>query len=637
MKYFSFFLFLFTPMLFAQEHTLDELQNIAEHELKSASKVMNFRVNPNTLNYDVLHQKLELNVNPAIFNISGTITTTYKANSTMTTIVFDISDYLTVSNVTQNNQSLAFTQSEDQIFITLPSTIPTNTEEIISITYSGTPYSDDDAFITSTHNGSPVLWTLSEPFGAKDWWPCKQDLNDKIDSIDFYITTPSQYVSVANGLEISITTNTNGTKTTHFKHNYPIPAYLVAIAVTNYRIYTQQAGTAPNEFPIVNYIYPEYYNSVTNSLNVTVPIMNLFETLFETYPFSNEKYGHAQFGWGGGMEHTTVSFMGSFGRELISHELAHQWFGNKITCGTWKDIWLNEGFANYAYGLVVENFDGNSSFINWKNSMINSITSSPSGAVYLTETEAQNVDRIFSGRLSYNKGAMVVHMLRYKLGDTNFFQGVRNYLADPNLAYGYATTDDLQYHLESASGMDLDEFFNDWIYKQGYPIYNIQGYSTSSSNARIVVNQTTSHSSVDFFEMPVPIRLYGANGQTHDIVVNNTYNGQAFNVAVPFTITNIAFDVEKNIISRNNSATLDVNSVEFSNKITVHPNPATTQLHIDISAHLEFKKGVIYTTLGQKTLEFDTTELSISDLNSGVYILEIHTNSGTFHKKFIKK
>jgi len=182
--------------------------------------------------------------------------------------------------------------------------------------------------------------------------------------------------------------------------------------------------------------------------------MNLYTTLFEEYPFANEKYGHAQFGWGGGMEHTTVSFMGSFGRNLIAHELAHQWFGNKITCGSWKDIWLNEGFATYLSGLTIENLDGNSAFITWKQQRINSITSQPNGAVYLTDSDTTSVNRIFNGRLSYDKGSMVLHMLRKKLGDADFFQGLKNYLADANHAYGYAKTEDFIAIMETTSGQD---------------------------------------------------------------------------------------------------------------------------------------------------------------------------------------
>ncbi len=138
------------------------------------------------------------------------------------------------------------------------------------------------------------------------------------------------------------------------------------------------------------------------------------------------------------MEHTTVSFMGSFSRGLIAHELAHQWFGDKITCGSWKDIWLNEGFATFLTGLVSENLDGPEGHLDWKTSKINSITSQPDGSVYLSDADTTSVSRIFSSRLTYNKGSMVLHMLRKKLGDEVFFQGVKNYLSHPDLAYAYA-------------------------------------------------------------------------------------------------------------------------------------------------------------------------------------------------------
>ncbi len=364
-KIVTFLLLAFSSPFFGQT-TVDTIYSIAEAEMKSASATMNFAANPNTLNYDVTYHKLEFTVNPAVYFISGKVTTTFEALSTMSSVIFDLTNDLTVSAVKQNNVPVAFSQTATELFITLQNTLTPGTSATVEITYSGAPSSDEQAFTISSHSGTPVLWTLSEPYGARDWWPCKQDLNDKIESIDVYITAPSQYVSVANGVEVSQTTNANGTTTTHFSHDYPIPAYLVAIAVTNYQIFNQTAGTAPNTFPIVNYLYPENYTSASNSLAVTLPIMNLFETLFETYPFSGEKYGHAQFGWNGGMEHTTVSFMGSFGRELIAHELAHQWFGNKITCGSWNDIWLNEGFATYLSGLVVENLDGNMQFRNWK-------------------------------------------------------------------------------------------------------------------------------------------------------------------------------------------------------------------------------------------------------------------------------
>ena len=550
-------LFLFSITFSFAQTNEKELNEIVEAEMKSASGLMELAVNPNTLNYDVTYQKLEFTVNPAVYNIVGKVTTTYTALSDMSTVTFDLTNELVVSSVKLGTTNLTFLQNaNDELVITLPSTQLAGTSRIIEINYSGAPATGEQAFTTSTHNGIPVIYTLSEPFGARDWWPCKQDLNDKINSIDIYITAPSQYVSASNGLEISqVVSGSN--KTTHFHHNYPIPAYLVAIAVTNYSIFNQTAGTAPNDFPIVNYIYPETLTpAVQTQLAQTPLIMNLFENLFEVYPFHNEKYGHAQFGWGGGMEHTTVSFMQNFSRGLIAHELAHQWFGNKITCGTWKDIWLNEGFATYLSSLVIENFDGNAAFIANKNSMISNITSQINGAVYLTDTEATNVGRIFSSRLSYNKGAMVLNMLRLKMGDVMFFQALKNYLADTNLAFKYAVTSELKSHLEAVYGSSLTEFFDDWVYKQGYPTYTVTAQNWGAGQAKITIGQTQSHFSVSFFEMPVPVRLTGAGGLTFDTVLNNTSNNQEFIISVPFAVTGVEFDPEKDIISKNNTATL---------------------------------------------------------------------------------
>ena len=630
-------LFLFSITFSFAQTNEKELNEIVEAEMKSASNLMELAVNPNTLNYDVTYQKLEFTVNPAVYIIVGKVTTTYTALSNMSTVTFDLTNELVVSSVKLGATNLTFLQNaNDELVITLPSIQLAGTSRIIEINYSGAPATGEQAFTTSTHNGVPVIYTLSEPFGARDWWPCKQDLNDKINSIDIYITAPSQYVSASNGLEISQVVN-GSNKTTHFHHNYPIPAYLVAIAVTNYSIFNQSAGTAPHDFPVVNYIYPETLTpAVQTQLAQTPLIMNLFETLFEVYPFHNEKYGHAQFGWGGGMEHTTVSFMQNFSRGLIAHELAHQWFGNKITCGTWKDIWLNEGFATYLSSLVIENFDGNAAFIANKNSIINNITSQPNGAVYLTDTEATNVGRIFSSRLSYNKGAMVLNMLRLKMGDVMFFQALKNYLADTNLAFKYAVTSDLKSHLEAVYGSSLTEFFDDWVYKQGYPTYTVTAQNWGTGQAKITIGQTQSHLSVSFFEMPVPVRLTGAGGLTFDTVLNNTSNNQEFIISVPFAVTGVEFDPEKDIISKNNTATLANENFELENGIAIYPNPVQNELHIQLPSNITINSVSIFNGIGQKVLENSNSDFSVSTLSSGVYYVEIETSEGTFHKKIIK-
>ena len=637
MKLIYLLIILFTVAAGSAQDTVSITEGIAHAERKSGASKINFVANPNTSNYDIIYHKLEFTVNPASYFISGVVTTTYRALSDMATITFDLTNQLTVSSVKKNNMALAFTQnSNNELVITLPETQTAGTTATVVITYSGTPASGEGAFsIFNSPSGTRGLYTLSEPYGAKDWWPCKQDLNDKVESIDVYINAPSQYVSVSNGVQLAAVDNGNGTKTTQFKHNYPIPAYLIAIAVTKYTVITQQAGTTPNTFPIVNYIYPESVAAVQSKLAATLPIMSFFESTFETYPFTNEKYGHAQCAIGGGMEHTTVSFMGNFDRSLIAHELAHQWFGDKITCASWNDIWLNEGFATYLASMVIGHLDGNAAFVTDKTYMINNITSQTGGNLYLTNQQL-NVNRIFDSRLSYNKGAMVINMLRFKLGDIKFFQAIKNYLADPALAYKYATTANLKSHLEAVYGESLTEFFNDWVYNQGYPVYNIIGKNMAAGKVEFTINQTQSHPSVSFFEMPLPIRVFGNGGQQLDLVLQNTANGQTIVVDVPFAITGFIFDPNKELISKGNITYLGNESFELA-ALKLYPNPALQTLNLELPEAVVLEKALFFNALGQIIKETaKATSWDISKLPSGVNFIKIYTNSGVTQLKFIK-
>ncbi len=625
---------------FAQTEEAD-FARMVEAEMKSAASVQAFAVNANTLNYDITYHELRFTVDPAVNFITGQVTSTFTALANMNTVTFDLTNELTVSAVTLGGSALTFVQNvSNELVITLPSTLTTGNSATVVINYSGVPAAGEDAFTQTTHNGTPIIYTLSEPFGARDWWPCKQDLNDKIDSFDMYITCPDVYIGVSNGL-LQSTVTSGGTTTRHFRHNYPIPAYLISLNVTNFTTYNIQAGLGTTEnpfFPINNYLYPESNTTTTqNAIDLTVPIMNVYESKVGPYPYRSEQYGHVQFGWGGGMEHTTMTSMGGWSRSLIAHELGHQWFGDKITCGSWKDIWLNEGFAEYMAGIVVENLDGNAAFVSWKDSKIASITSQTGGAVFLSDAEAQNVGRIFSSRLTYNKGSMVVHMLRWVMGDANFFQAVQNYLNDSNLAYGYAITGDLKSHLEAVHGSSLTEFFNDWLYMQGYPTYTVTAQNWGAGQAKITMSQTQSNASVSFFEMPLEIRLSGAGGVTQDVVVHHTSNGQEFVVPVSFVVTGVTFDPNKHIISKNNVVTLANESFNLEQTISVYPNPANDILHIMMPTTIQLEKIEIYNTLGQLVGHKSTNDFSVTELSSGLHLLKITTSEGIIHKNFIKK
>lgn len=629
-------LLLMPVALFAQQQAFD---NLVEAEMKAAYNIANFTANQNTGNYDVTHHTLEFTVNPAQQFITGSVTTTFTALENMGSVIFDMSNNLTATSVTHNGSNLSFMQNSNaELVITLPTTLNTGSEYTLTVNYNGAPFDEEDSFVAGEHNGTPVLWTLSEPYGAKEWWPCKQDLNDKVEGLDVYITAPSQYVSVSNGVEQSQQQNENGTTTTHFHHSYPIPAYLIAIAVTNYTVYNQTAGAAPNDFPIVNYIYPETAAESQALLDVTPGIMDFFEQTFETYPFHTEKYGHAQCGFGGGMEHTTVSFMGNFGRNLIAHELAHQWFGDKITCGSWQDIWLNEGFATYLSGLVVEHLDGAESFWSWRQDKVWDIVEENWGSVYVPQADTLNVGRVFSSRLSYNKGAMVLHMLRLKLGQDVFYQGVRNYLADSSLAYGYAKTPDFKAHLESASDLDLTEFFNDWVYGEGYPIYHVDMLPVAPFEALVTVTQQQSHPSVSYFEGPVPIRFVSATGQTYDFTVDNTTNGQQFTVYLPFNVADVQVNVTSDIISAYDTTTVNTSNSELLRGVKLYPNPVNNVLTAQVPYGIDITNSIFCNARGQEVMEGgNKTSWNVQSLESGVYFLKLNTTKGTVSLKFIKE
>jgi aminopeptidase N len=260
-----FAILLFVSIGFGQgkKSSFDEL---VESEMKSAAQYTNLTVNPNTQNYDVTYHKLEITVNPSVYSLSAKVTTTFTALSNMNTVTFDFSkitntsdpnyaNRIIVSAVKQNGVNLTFSHNiTNELVINLPSTLTIGNSTSVEITYAGAPANSGfGSFVKSQHNNVNIIWTLSEPFGAMDWWPCKQDLNDKINSVDIYIKAPSQFISASNGIEPEPPVISGLSKTTHFQHNYLIPAYLICFAVTNYTVINQVGGTAPNTYPIKNY------------------------------------------------------------------------------------------------------------------------------------------------------------------------------------------------------------------------------------------------------------------------------------------------------------------------------------------------------------------------------------------------
>lgn len=534
----------------------------------------------NGSNIDVIQYVCHWWINPNTDSISGKVKIIFKSKQAgLNRIDLDMASNLVVTGTKfqGGTPTTSFFDNQTLRVNLAPSSLALQAQDSLIIWYRGRPIASPfGSYTRTTHNGTPIIYTLSEPYGAKDWWPCKQSLTDKADSVDFTISSPSAFRGVSNGLLVSETIN-SGVRSSRWKHKYPCATYLMALAVTNYTHFRQKAVLSSGDtLPIDNYCYPESLASWAIEMAPIVGIMQHLDSVLIPYPFSNEKYGHAQFAFGGGMEHQTISFMENTSFQLQAHELAHHWFGNKVTCGSWKDIWLNEGFATYLAAIEEVHFGLN----NWKSigqSWIDYITEVPDGSVFCTDTT--DIYRIFSGRFSYLKGGYLLHMLRNKIGDSAFYAALRNYLNDPNLKFGFAKTQDLQFHLEQTSGQNFDEFFADWFYGQGFPIYNIS-ISLNGFQADLILNQTSSHPSVNFFEGPVPVRFKGPDGDTI-INFNHSQQNQIEQISLNFLANSVELDPEKQILARWNGG-LVTDNLPLKNiaKPHISPNPAQNKIQI---------------------------------------------------------
>src|SRR6266496_35057 len=528
-------------------------------------------------NFDVKYYRCEWEVDPAIRFITGRVTAYYIILSSTNSISFDLVNELDVDSVKQRNTILVNQHSANVLQVNFPLSANAGTFDSVSIFYRGVPPNAGfGSFVNSTHAGSPIIWTLSEPYGSRDWWPCKNGLDDKADSIDVIVTTPSVYKTASNGLLQSETLVDGGTKKIiYWKHRYPIASYLVCFAVTNYSVFNNSVRLGAVTLLMQTYCFPEDSTAFITNTPLVLNAIQLYHNLFGDYPFIKEKYGQVQFGWGGGMEHQTSTFISNPGEGLMAHELGHQWFGDKITCGSWQDIWLNEGFATHLASIYMESKYPANTIENRKNE-IAYITSQPGGSVWVDDTT--NIGRIFNGRLSYSKGSHLLYMLRWKLGDSIFFRAIRQYQKDPKIIYGFAKTEDLKRNLEQVSGQDLTEFFNDLFKGQGYPTYNVE-WTQLGSNVRIKMNQVTSHSSVNFFELPVALKFKNAS-QEKTIVLNNTTNGEIFIRNIGFNADTVLIDPEYWLITKNNTSQKIPDVVNGQNIVQVFPNPIQNQFYI---------------------------------------------------------
>ena len=491
-------------------------------------------------NIDVDYYRCDWTIDPSVSkNISGTVTVYFKTTvASVSQVTFDLNSSVFVSPVAKYHGITCTSSypSTDIFRITLPSAIAaTGTHDSVSITYSGTPPAvngQEEGFQRGelpAGSGNWYIYTLSESYEDKDWWPCKADMQDKADSMDINVTVPNTYWVAANGKLVDSAIN-GANRTFKYKSRYPIASYLVGLGIAKYnRQYRGTVNIAGKDVPVVYYTYPNMTGAtLTNAIakmDVSKTELVEFSNKYGPYPFADEKHGYYQHNWGGGMEHQTFSGMsgGSMGSwSVIAHELAHQWFGDKVTFATWSHLWLAEGFAQYSEVLAAELIPAigvtPASHLSGIKSTARATNTTP---VLLSAASIANSNTIWTtnnDNAVYKRGAMVVSMLRAMMGDTKFFQGCRDYLSDPLLAYKSAVTADLQRNMENQmAGVDLTPFFDAWVNGTGRTDYT-GNYYVNGKSIQIRLNQIRTPAGNPFMPMPVVVKIANA-ANTYDTSV----------------------------------------------------------------------------------------------------------------------
>ena len=578
--------------------------------------------------FDVSYYRIVIRPSGVIGALSGTVRVEGDVvASDLVTLFLNLSGSMAVDSVFVESVRTPVSRLGSLLSLHLPRTYALGERLAADIYYHGSPGSSGFGSYTDIvrTDGSRWIYTLSEPYGAREWWPGVDHPTDKADSADVWITVPPGYQGISNGLLEDTTGNEDGTVTFKWRHRYPITSYLISANVGAFSTFSDWYVYTPTDsMEVVNYIQPDlptrYPAYRTNAAKVP-RMLEVFSEAFGEYPFIDERYGHIEFGWGGGMEHQTLTSLGAFAfnENTIAHELAHQWFGDLVTCRTWPDLWLNEGFATWCTAFFREKEYGYQSYIDYLTGRSASARNA-SGSLYVQDTST--VANLFASGRVYSKGAWVLHMLRNVLGDSVFFASMNAYANDTTLMYGTASTEDLQRNCETVSGRELDFFFDRWVFGEGYPMYTYRMTSEMDGagyRATVRLRQTTGTTNPAYFVMPVEIRFLGS-GLDSIVTVWNDSADQAFSVLLPERPDSVQIDphnrILKTVVRESTGVPGDIGVPEQLVLAQNYPNP--------FNAGTVFRFGVPMTS----RVSFEIIDLS-GKLISRIEVGEV---GGGFHE-----
>jgi len=438
---------------------------------------------------DIIHYEFNLNLNDTTDNIEGRTTIILVFRDTISEIKFDFKNYdstgkgMQTTGVTYNNEDVEWQHKADMLKI-YPGEVESRGDTgIISVVYSGIPA--DGLIISYNKFGNRTFFADHWPDRASNYLPVVDHLSDKA-TVDFIVTAPSLYQVVGCGQLVEESDLTGGERLTHWKEDVPLPVKVMAFGVASFA--TSLAGVVEN-IPVWTWVYPENREEGFNDYAIAVKPLAFYCRLIGPYSF--EKLANVQsktiFG---GLENAGCIFYSEnsvTGRgraeSLIAHEIAHQWFGNSVTEEDWHHIWLSEGFATYLTSVYMEKTYGAEhlakDMISARERVIRYYERNPAPVI---DTTITNLMRLLNAN-SYQKGAWVLHMLRFEIGEEDFWKGIRLYYE--RYRYGNALTDDFKQVMEEVSGRDLNWFFHQWLYIAGQPDIKI---TTREGNVKGTIN-----------------------------------------------------------------------------------------------------------------------------------------------------
>lgn len=633
---------------FAQQHTCAKRDAFSGHQMKSNSLSLNQI--ERTLKYDVHFYALDIAMDNLSTDVAGTGEIHGTATETLDSVLFELFDTFTITEIRLNGSSTPYTRNGSAI--TVPVNLSAGQSFAIAVDYDGTPPTQatnplGGSGMTNDNSptwGNQVTWSLSEPFSAYEWWPCKQYLGDKADSISVKITVPNACKAGSNGVLENVVDLGNGTSRYEWFHRHPIDYYLVSVAVAEYVEYNVMANPAGSAQPVLiqNYIYdnPGTLPNFQTDIDETVDFIELFADLYGPYPFDDEKYGHCMAPLSGGMEHQTMTTQGFFEKGLTAHELGHQWWGDYVTCASWADIWVNEGFASYSEYLMKENLYPSETNQHMYDIHTN-VKSDPNGSVWVQDSLDEG--RIFSGRLTYDKGAAIIHTFRYIINNDNlFFQAMKDFMN--TYADSVARGIDVYNSFEASTGVDFSDAFAQWYFGEGYPIYSAR-WSLQGNDMHLEVTHTTS-SSTPTFTHPVDLFFIRSNMPDTTIRVNITANLNQFVIPnMQGTVQLNTVDPDNWIINETGTLVRDqafVASVENQKEvnISIYPNPSSGIFNVNLN-NIEVERYRVYNVSGQMVKNGTLTNnkvINLQEYEDGFYILKLETNTGnTYIETIVKK